>query len=538
MAAPAKAAVPTHQPVDLYDLSDLLTDAARPTSNLITITVNPDGTVAFALPRAEVGQGITTAVAMTIAEEMDVPVGQGARHARGRPPGARLEPDHGRVQHDALDLHSRAHRGRGGARSAPRGCGQASSGSRRRSLTIRDGVITAPGGATLDDRLSERARRRVRERQRPGTAEAAVAVPGRRQAAAASRRSRHRDRPQAVRDGPRRGRRQADHGLPAAHDQRHGALGQEPRPGEGHARDHRRGDRAAHHVRGRRRGGPGRDVRPVHRRGPGAQRGSWGPARPTGKSDATVLAELKNAELPMVPPVTCWRRRSSRSSRSTSAPATRSRRTARSRTSRRVGAEIWSSLKTPIWAQEQIALNLGIPITNVKVHVTEGGGSFGRHLFCRRRLRGRRDLAEARQAREAHVAPHRQLPAGPRPPDDHLPGPGHLPRRERAHLRAAQHGVATDWGHGFGEVISAMGATPPGANLGYSQADLHPHRKRALRLRRGHAAPQRDLRGQHLQHQRRPQRLQPRRHYAARAAHRSARQGDGAGRRIDSGAAS
>ena len=36
--------------------------------------VNTDGTVSFALPRAEVGQGITTAVAMTIADEMDLPL--------------------------------------------------------------------------------------------------------------------------------------------------------------------------------------------------------------------------------------------------------------------------------------------------------------------------------------------------------------------------------------------------------------------------------------------------------------------------------
>ena len=51
-AEQAQAAVPTVQPVDLYDLSDLLTDAARPTSNLIAIVVNPDGTVSFAMPRA------------------------------------------------------------------------------------------------------------------------------------------------------------------------------------------------------------------------------------------------------------------------------------------------------------------------------------------------------------------------------------------------------------------------------------------------------------------------------------------------------
>jgi len=45
-------------------------------------------------------------------------------------------------------------------------------------------------------------------------------------------------------------------------------------------------------------------------------------------------------------------------------------------------AEIWSSLKSPIWAQEQIATSLGIPLDKTTVHVTEGGGSFGRHLFC------------------------------------------------------------------------------------------------------------------------------------------------------------
>src|SRR5437588_7683018 len=74
LAEPAQAAIPTHQPVDEYDLTDLLTGATKPTSHLITVTVNPDGTASFALPRAEVGQGITTAVAMTIADEMDLPL--------------------------------------------------------------------------------------------------------------------------------------------------------------------------------------------------------------------------------------------------------------------------------------------------------------------------------------------------------------------------------------------------------------------------------------------------------------------------------
>ncbi|HEY1595431.1 MAG TPA: molybdopterin cofactor-binding domain-containing protein, partial [Thermoleophilaceae bacterium] len=70
----ASASIPTVQPVDHYDLSDILTDAALPTMGLLTVTVNNDGSASFELPRAEVGQGITTATAMTIADEMSLPV--------------------------------------------------------------------------------------------------------------------------------------------------------------------------------------------------------------------------------------------------------------------------------------------------------------------------------------------------------------------------------------------------------------------------------------------------------------------------------
>ena len=66
----------TVQPVDFFDLTDLLTDAADLTASLITVTVNPDGTASFALPRAEVGQGITTAVAMVLADELELPLDQ------------------------------------------------------------------------------------------------------------------------------------------------------------------------------------------------------------------------------------------------------------------------------------------------------------------------------------------------------------------------------------------------------------------------------------------------------------------------------
>ena len=72
-APPAPVPSPP-EPADDYDLNDMLTDATRPTANLITVTINADGTASFDLPRCESGQGVTTSTAMLIAEELELPV--------------------------------------------------------------------------------------------------------------------------------------------------------------------------------------------------------------------------------------------------------------------------------------------------------------------------------------------------------------------------------------------------------------------------------------------------------------------------------
>jgi isoquinoline 1-oxidoreductase beta subunit len=74
---PANASIITPpEPEEIFDLGDAQNLAALPTSGLITVVVNTDGTASFAAIRTEVGQGMTTAIAMMIAEYMDLDMDQ------------------------------------------------------------------------------------------------------------------------------------------------------------------------------------------------------------------------------------------------------------------------------------------------------------------------------------------------------------------------------------------------------------------------------------------------------------------------------
>ncbi len=67
-AAPAGASVSV---ADAVDLTDALTLATLPTAYLLKIEITPDDRVVVHVPRAEVGQGITTAMGMVAADELD-----------------------------------------------------------------------------------------------------------------------------------------------------------------------------------------------------------------------------------------------------------------------------------------------------------------------------------------------------------------------------------------------------------------------------------------------------------------------------------
>ena len=68
----AHAVVPSPpQPENITDFGDLIKVLTKQAQHLLVLQVTPDNQVVFRVPRAEVGQGITTAFAMVVADEID-----------------------------------------------------------------------------------------------------------------------------------------------------------------------------------------------------------------------------------------------------------------------------------------------------------------------------------------------------------------------------------------------------------------------------------------------------------------------------------
>ena len=59
------------QPENIADLGDVMVAATKQAQDLLVLEVTTDNQVVFRLPRAEVGQGITTALGMVVADEID-----------------------------------------------------------------------------------------------------------------------------------------------------------------------------------------------------------------------------------------------------------------------------------------------------------------------------------------------------------------------------------------------------------------------------------------------------------------------------------
>jgi isoquinoline 1-oxidoreductase beta subunit len=460
-AEPAMGAVPTIQPSDAYDLSDLLTDAALPTASLLTITVHPDGTAAFALPRAEVGQGITTAVAMTIADEMDLPIDK----VRVVLADARPSLIFNQLTGGSNSMHSIFTPVRMAAATA-RGQLLAAAADELNavvsSLKVADGLITAPDGRTATfGSLAKKAAVRTTTTVRPklktraqlrmvGTGQRRVdahdIVTGRKQFAMDL------EIPGAM---PTMVCRAPTINGKALGVDNLSAIKAMPGITEVAIIPHNQFVPGGVAVRGKTFGQCIDAVRALKVR--------WGPGTVDGKSDDSVLGDLKKAELPLTPalPGTTVEQLFTFHFR----PGDPLETNCAVADVRKNSAEVWSCMKSPIYAQEQIALMLGMTVDAVKLHVTQGGGSFGRHLFA--------DAAfEAAAISKAMGKPvklmwHRT--------DNFRQGRTHPMCISRVRITRSGNSVlafdqrhtsvATDFTHGVGEILTSMDTSLPDQNF-------------------------------------------------------------------------
>ncbi|MFJ8039347.1 molybdopterin cofactor-binding domain-containing protein [Kitasatospora sp. NPDC096147] len=132
-------------------------------------------------------------------------------------------------------------------------------------------------------------------------------------------------------------------------------------------------------------------------------------------------------------------------------------------------AEIWFAAQSPIAAQEQIALELGLPVSAVTVHVVRAGGSFGRRLFHDAALEAARVSRAAGRPVKLMWTRNDDLRHGRFRPASH-----HRIRATHAlgQVLTYEHRVATvrtDFGHGLGELLTAAGASLPIGDALFSQ---------------------------------------------------------------------
>ena len=461
----ADAALPTSQPADVFDLTDLLTLAAEPTQSLLKVAVNADGTASFALPRAEVGQGITTAITMTIADEIGLPIDK----VKVTLADARPELLFNQLTAASNTMHALYEPVRTAAAAAREQMARTAArelGVDESSLTLHDGVFTTADGRTrsfadLAEKAAVTKTKAVTPRLR---AKASLKLVGTEQRRVDAR---------AIVTGQKQFAMDLDvpGALPtmicrpptinghALEIQNLSTVRKMPGVTDVVVIEHTDLVQGGVAVRAQT---FGQCIDAVRR-----LKVKWAPGTVDGKSDADVLADLKKAEVPLAPALPAGQTieqlftfhfRPGDPLETNCAVAD----------VRPDKAEIWSSLKSPGWAKGEIEKALGRPAV---VHVAEGGGSFGRHLFCDAAFEAA--MASAKIGKPVKLMWHRT--------DSFRHGRAHPMAISRVRITHVgdqvlafdqRHtGVQTDYTQGLGDLISANAAKIPGFNfVGYSSA--------------------------------------------------------------------
>ena len=439
---------------DVYDLNDMLTDSTKPTANMITVRMNKDGTASFDLPRVETGQGITTSTAMIIAEELDLPVEKVHITLADARPELKMN-QFTAGSNTTISTYTPIRSAAAAAKGQMLRAAADELGVSMDSLQTRDGVVHAPDGRTMSyaDLAEKGAVATTRPVEVTLKSAAQFSVVGR-----------PHSRVDALEAVTGRKKYTLDHNVPGALPtmiRRPPTIQGTPKKVLNAAAVKRMPGitdvamiSTGVAVRGKTFGQCIDAVR--------ALKVTWNPGTVDSESDKTFLAELKANELPMAPPplgtqivdesfAFYWKSNSALEPQTAIADV------------RNDGATIWSALQAPIFTQQQVADLLGFSVDQVKVHVTNAGGAFGRRMFS--------DVVlEACEASKAFGKPvklmwHRT--------DEFRAGRMHP--LCISHVRASYSGgsvvnfeqrhtsVATDWSMGFGEPITASGASGPPA---------------------------------------------------------------------------
>ena len=461
---PASATIPTlPEPEEIFDLGDLQNLAAAPTSGLISVQVNADGTASFAAHRAEVGQGMTTAVAMMIAEELDLPLSKVTVTLADARPEL---------------LMNQLTGGSNSMRSIYTPVRTASAIARQQLVLAAakqwnvspDSLQTANGMVTHANGLS--ASYGALATLAAVATTTPVTVPALKSSADFTILGTPQNRIDALDIVTGRKTFGMDMQIPNA------LPTMVARPPTINGTVKSVNNTAAILAM------PGvTDVATITN-GVAIRAQTfgqcidaiqeidvtWGPGSVDSQSDASVLAAIKAAELPLVVPPLLSQTVDAEFTFSFASNSPLEPDNAIADV-RKGSAEIWSSLKVPIVAQSEIAAQLGLPVSAVTVHVTQGGGSFGRHLFHN----------VAAEAAEASQKMGKPVKLSWSRTDNFRQGRTHpmCTSRVRANYllgnvisyEQRHTSVQTDFGHGLGEMITATAASLPIAgNLTFAES--------------------------------------------------------------------
>lgn len=461
--SPAAAAVPSPpQPAEIMDIGQIVVLAAAPTGALgFQLQVNEDGTIDVNAPRAEVGQGLTTAMSMLIAEELDVPVSS----IKMALADARPELVFNQLTGASSGVRSVYHPARAtaaGMRARLLATAAQQWGVRSDQLSVTDGTVYGPGGqsttygalavpaakADLPDLVTEpKAESEFRLIGKPtNRVDAREIVTGKHtytldlDIAGAM--------PCMVRRAPTiNGTVRAVHNADAV----------KKRPGVHGVATIPTGVAVV------------AETFALALEGANALDVSWGPGTVDDESDSTIREKLQKAAPPFVVPplLTQTLDMEFDFAFATHGAVEMNAAVADVKSD---SAEIWGAFQAPIVAQGQIAQALGLLQNQVTCHVVPSGGSFGRRLFHDSAL----EAAQVSRAldRPVKLLWHRT--------DDIRHGRVHPAKHHKVRVTHAagtvlsyEHRVIsgrTDIGHGFGEMLTAMAHDIPVAgNLAIGQ---------------------------------------------------------------------